>query len=380
MINWHFPRTKLAIEVLDNLYDKGIPRLAFFGRRRIGKTEFLQQDLIPEAVQKGVAPIYCSFWENKDQPHLAFIRALQQALPDGVMKPKFKLGFSAGVEVSAEIERADRPKAALSSELSLVASLFGEWLKHLNGRPGLIILDEIQHLATSSHFATFAASLRTMLDMAPNSIRVVFTGSSLADLQRLFQDHKAPFFNFATVQDFPPLDRAFIDYLLTLHHQITGLRVSSGELWSLFERVGHNAQLITGLVQQMVLQKTDNWQDLWAGIEEELLGENGWCENQWYELSLSDRVVYLRLLEGKDLFNDESIQLYTKLGFSRGTAQQAQRRLINRSLIHKAGHGEYQRIVPLLDDWIRKQGLVSDAFTPGNDVSANGGCRNGACE
>jgi uncharacterized protein len=360
MINWHYPRPALANQHLEQLFDQGISRLAFFGRRRIGKTEYLQQDLIPAAELKNIRTIYCSFWENKDKPHLALIRALQHALPGAKWTPKkfgVALSSEGGVEINAEIERAERPRAALPDELSQIANLFSEWTTHLKGKPALIVLDEIQHLATSSHFATFAASLRTLLDMAPRSIRVVFTGSSLADLKRLFQDSKAPFFNFATVIDFPPLGREFVDHLTKIHHQITALQLPADDLFGLFEEVGHNAQLITGLVEKLVLHKTNEWRHIWSEIEGELTGEGGWCQRIWEGLALSDRTVYLRLLEDKDLFSEESLAIYQHLGFSRGTAQQAVKRLINASLIHHQAHGEYQRIIPIFDEWIRKEGL-----------------------
>lgn len=362
MIDWHYPRPALARTQLGHLFDRGIDRLAFFGRRGIGKTEFMREDLIPTATQRGIRSLYCSFWENKDRPHLAYIRALQNAMSSGAIKPKFKVNISAGIDLSAEIERAERPRPALPSDISMAAGLFSEWCDHLAGKPGLVILDEVQHLATSSQFDPFAASLRTMLDMAPRQIKVIFTGSSLSDLQQLFQDNKAPFFNFATVQDFPALDRSFVEHLLAVHRQITGLHVSTEELSGLFDRVGHNAQLLTGLVQQMVLHQTTDWQCLWESIERERLGQHGWCEKQWAELSLSDQAVYLRLLEGKDPYAEESLKLYAELGFSRGTAQQAQKRLINRSLIHKTGHGVYERSILMLDEWIQAKGLTSQGL------------------
>lgn len=359
MIDWHFPRTGLALRVLENLFDHGIVRLAFFGRRRIGKTEFLQRDLMPRADEKGVTAFYCSFWENKDQPHHVFMRALHNALPANAIKPKLKIGLSAGLDVSAEIERAERPKGALPSELMQLAQLFSEWLRYLKDRPALIVLDEIQHLATSAQFATFAASLRTLLDMVPPSVRVVFTGSSIADLHRLFNDLKAPFFNFATVQDFPPLGREFVEHLVAIHGRITGKQADVEALWQLFERVGRNAQIITGLVQQMVLHDTADWQPVWAAIDEEMSGEEGWCARLWNDLALADKAVYLRLREGQELFSEGSLAHYRRLGFTRGVAQQALARLQNRGLIQRVGHGVYQRIVPVLDDWLGRNNIQS---------------------
>ena len=361
MIDWHYPRPELARAHLAQLFDQGLSRLAFFGRRRIGKTEYLKRDLIPAAAEKGVVnTFYCSLWENKDRPHLALIRALQDALTEHKSKMKAKAGLNLGVlDFSAEVERADRPRPALPNELTIATISFQQWVKHLNGNPGLIVLDEIQHLATSSAFATFAASLRTMLDMAPANIAVIFTGSSLADLQRLFNEQRAPFFNFATVVDFPLLDRPFVGHLAGIHQQITGLQIEADQLWELFNRSGRNAQVITGLVSQMVLRKSDDIKGVWEDIELELTGEGGWCERAWADLLISDQAVYLLLLEGQDLFSESSLALYERLGFSRGSAQQAIKRLINRSLITRNGHGRYERIVPILDEWVKLTGKSS---------------------
>ena len=364
MIDWHYPRPELARTHLAQLFDQGLSRLAFFGRRRIGKTEYLKRDLIPAAAQKGVVnTFYCSFWENKDQPHLALIRALQDALPQHQTKVKAKAGLNIGVlDFLAEVERPDRPRPALPNELSLATISFHQWVRHLEGQPGLIVLDEIQHLATSSAFANFAASLRTRLEMAPANIAVIFTGSSLADLQRLFNDQKAPFFNFATVVDFPLLDRPFVDHLAGIHQQITGMVINADRLWDLFNRSGRNAQVITGLVSQMVLRKSDDIESVWGDIEIELTGEGGWCEKVWADLLLSDQAVYLLLLEGQDLFSESSLALYDRLGFSRGSAQQAIKRLINRSVIVRSGHGRYERIVSILDEWLKLSGKTSETL------------------
>jgi len=213
-------------------------------------------------------------------------------------------------------------------------------------------------LATSANFASFAATLRTLLDTAPPNIHVVFMGSSITDLRKLFQDPSAPFFNFASVLDFPPLDRHFIDFLGATFKQITDLDTDADALWKIFERVGRNAQILSGLVQRMVLLKTPDWQRVWSELEEELLGDEGWCAQTWQRLSPSDQAVYIRLLEGHDLFSEESLKRYEMSGFSRGTAQQALRRLSNQNLIHRTGHGEYERTVPLLDEWIRSRHLL----------------------
>ena len=114
----------------------------------------------------------------------------------------------------------------------------------------------------------------------------------------------------------------------------------------------------------MVLRKSDDIAGTWEDIEIELTGEGGWCEKAWADLLLSDQAVYLLLLEGQDLFSESSLALYDRLGFSRGSAQQAITRLINRSLITRKGHGRYELIVPILNEWLKQTGKTSQTLVP----------------
>lgn len=362
MLDWHFARPALAEHYLGNLFDHGLPRLALFGRRRIGKSAFLQHDLMPAARAKGVQALYCSFWENLEQPQQAWIRMLDGALAGKTWQPRLRMGIQSGVlDLSAEVARAERPQAAQAGELAQAVERFEAWQAQRKGRPALLLLDEIQHLATASQFASFAATLRTVLDMAGPGLRVLFTGSSHLDLQRLFDEQRAPFFNFAAKADFPVLDSDFLRFLQARHQQITGLQLPLAPLEHIFTATACNAQLISGLVQKLVLLRSDDWETVWREQQDELLGDAGWCERQWAQLAPSDRTVYLQLLAGAELFSEASLALYAQQGFSRGTAQQAIKRLLGRGLLLRTGHGRYERAMPLFDAWLRARGLVPAA-------------------
>lgn len=358
-IDWHFPRPVLAKIYLDRLFSSGINRIAFFGRRRIGKTEFMLRDMIPAAEKMGAVAIYCSMWENMDKPYLALLntlRSLAKPEKDTKLKIKLKGTLTEQVEGGIEIERASKPIAAATEELQEITRLFQALLKaNLKKRKKcLIVLDEIQHLATSARFATFAATLRTMLDMAGDQVKVVFTGSSYADLHKLFKDTKAPFFDFADIVTFEPMSHDFVQHLEHIYRQITHLTLPPNELDSVFEQSGRNAHITRALVQRLVLGLSRDVLAEWEKYKDELMGPDGWCERQWERMVQSDRIVYRLIMDGKEPFCEQSLARYRKAGFSAGTAQQAINRLMNRGLIIKISHGNYATDVPILDLWVKR--------------------------
>ncbi len=364
-ISWHFGRPELAGYYYNLLFDSGIRRLALFGRRRIGKTEFVLQDLIPLAQQKKTATLYCSLWENKDSPQSSMLQALVQATKganSNSMKGRLQLSLPNIAEAEIEVERAQHPKAATTQELSQLTTSWRDWLKGLNTKPALVVFDEIQHLASSARFATLAATLRTLLDMAPVNVRVVFTGSSHADLHRLFTNNKAPFFQFADIVPFQPMSHDFVQHLEGIFQRITSLVLPPDTLSELFELSGRNAHVITGLTQRLVIFRTTNIEAMWRDITENLVGPDSWCGQQWGQLNDSDRTVYMQLLKEQEPFSEASLKVYERASFSRAAAQKALLRLENKGLISRLGHGQYLREVPMLDIWIREQ-----AFFLSND-------------
>jgi uncharacterized protein len=357
-LNWHFPRPELAKYYLDAMFVQGVQRLAFFGRRRIGKTEFLLRDVIPLAEKNGVKTLYCSLWEHKDKPHLSITQALERAAPrskDAFSRVQLRLALPDVAEAEIEVERATQPKAASAEELASLTANWRNWLDSLKKKQALVVFDEIQHLATSARFATFAATLRTLLDVAPSNVRVVFTGSSHADLQRLFTNSRAPFYHFADIHAFAPMSHDFVSHLEAVFHQITSLTLPSAQLGDVFELTGRNAHLLVGLTQRLVIFKTTDVQGVWSEISHDLIGPEGWCVQLWQQLSLPDRVVYQQLLHDQEPFSETSLEIYAQANFSRASAQKALLRLENKGLISRLGHGQYMREIPLLDQWLQRQ-------------------------
>lgn len=355
MIDWHFPRPELAARLLGDLFDRGLARQAFFGRRRIGKTEFLNRDLLPAAHDKGVHAIYCSMWEIPPQPHLALIHALRRASATrpGLMQRVSLSGGLSGLNLNVAPVAEARVPPITASDLIQVSEAFAEWQARLRGQPALLILDEIQHLATDNAFASFAAQLRTLLDQADQPLHVIFTGSSQTDLRRLFQDPRAAFYNFTQVAEFPVLGDAFVEHLCSTYARITRQTIAAADVRRVLDETAGNALITSGLVQQLALTLSTDVAGVWNAYKAEMTAPDGYLWGVWTGLAASDRLVYRLSREGVPLFGEQALDAYRKAGFSRGTAQQALARLESRGLLIKTGRGVYEAGLPLLDDWLQ---------------------------
>lgn len=219
---WHYPRKSLATFILNGM-DKGLlQRVSIFAPRKRGKTQFIQKDIIPMARERRVLPIYVDFWMQKDDPKGIFIKSVIDACErNGGFLHKLgkalsfkKLGVSA-VGGKVEIER---------SKKELTVSLF-DVFQRLNDldMPVLLLLDEVQHLATRKEFDIFTAALRSfVVNRQDNNIWCIFTGSSQEGLSRLFKDNKAPFYNSSQTQIFEELDVDFVEFELAVFKKVTG--------------------------------------------------------------------------------------------------------------------------------------------------------------
>jgi hypothetical protein len=72
---WHFARPELAEKYLRTFQIGLISAQALFAPRRMGKSEFLEQDLIPKAQKSGLLTAYLNLWDAREHPRGALIGA-----------------------------------------------------------------------------------------------------------------------------------------------------------------------------------------------------------------------------------------------------------------------------------------------------------------
>lgn len=149
---WHYPRPELAARYLQ-VFDIDLTSArALFAKRRMGKSEFLEQDLIPAAREAGYATVYLNLWGTRSQPAPAFLSALTRALqPSGLRKVTKSLKRPIKrVKASAKVGMAEGSlEAELSGTEAAATARITELIRGFDrpGRRMLMILDEAQVLA-----------------------------------------------------------------------------------------------------------------------------------------------------------------------------------------------------------------------------------------
>lgn len=228
---WHYPRTELANHIVGGMSRDLLDRVSIFAHRKRGKTQFIKRDIIPLCREHGILPIYIDFWMYKRNPEMCFIESVRLALSDNktfLQKLQAKIGkmtFSAaGQKLEVDINKADEQSKIHASLIAVFHELNS--LK----TPVLLLLDEVQHLATRPEFDDFTAALRSFVVNREDSlVKCIFTGSSQEGLNQLFKDSKAPFYNSAQTQKFSELGMDFVEFELKTFTDVTGGRVLDAE-------------------------------------------------------------------------------------------------------------------------------------------------------
>lgn len=247
--SWHYSRLTLAKQIL-GLFESGLSTaLVFFAPRRMGKTEFLRKDIIPLSENNGWKTFYFSFLGTEISPKLEFIKALEDfaqktgvfAKTRNLLKKASKVsGEIVGIKAEFELQKTQDNLKKVMTQLATHKKV-------------LLLLDEVQILAQKESNANFVAALRTSLDIAKDTIKVIFTGSSREGLRRMFSESKAPFFHFGQNLPFPEFDRGFTDHLCRAFQNVTQRKLDSDMLWSAFVKMQKIPLFARTLVERLAL-------------------------------------------------------------------------------------------------------------------------------
>lgn len=291
----YFPRSELAQRLLSSLKDGITHALTLFAPRRMGKTQFLLNDIEPKAEEMGFNVFYFSFMEQADdnKTQQAFVYALLDFL-NKITQGKSKLIdtlksiksldiLGVGVELNEQEEQVQINVSRLLNEIA-----------EKSEKPILMLLDEVQELARSKGNEGLVRSLRTGLDVNQSKIKVIFTGSSTNGLKAMFNDNKAPFFHFAHALNFPHLDKSFTDFLADIYEQRTGKQLDKTAFYQTFERFHFTPLYMRAITQDMIINPDLTLDEV---VEYRLsqMDEQGGIMKQWQHLSELERQL-LRLI------------------------------------------------------------------------------------
>lgn len=335
MNTWHYPRTELAQHYL-GILELGISSsLAIIAPRRKGKTLFLLQDLAPLAQIKGYLPVYASLWQNINAPHEGLITALEDALKaldkkstiSRLLKTKIKkTTLSNELLGKMEVEFASSPNNPTNKELLYLDQLLSELEAKAGKKKLLLLIDEVQHLATSNKFDALAHTLRTLLDKRQGEVKSIFTGSSRHYLDLLLNESKSPFYHFVEQQDFPDLDLGFIEFLAKKLAKDHSLQINTANLMEAFQHLDLSPYWMMKLIAQLVTYQTSLEEAL--SYVEKLMEATEDFAGISEQMKPIDKLIFLTLCEGGSPFAKTTLTKIEEQTELKGIAPNIQRSLV----------------------------------------------------
>ncbi len=358
---WHYSRTELAKQIL-GLFETGLSSsLVFFAPRRMGKTEFLQKDILPLAEKLGWKVMYLSFLGAQDA-RAFFLKGLSEFASrisvthkaTQLFKKIGKIGAGVGL-VKAEIGFAGAESHdELNHNIESLLSELGK--KHRI----LFLMDEIQILAADKNNNGLISSFRTALDINKDQIKIIFTGSSQTELRKMFSEKSAPFFHFGQNLPFPVLDQKFTDHLADVFKKVTQRTLNKDELFKIFDEVQRVPLLIRSLVERLALHPDLKMREVQKSLLDEVFTDQDFS-NIWAKYNLLDQLILKELaLENSQLFMSSKRQeLADILGLeelSSSALQSAISRLIRNGVIGKSEERSgYFIDDPHFKNWLKEE-------------------------
>ena len=351
MENWHYSRSELAEQYL-SLVALGITsNFAIIAPRRKGKTLFILQDLSPLAQKKNYLPVYASLWQNINAPHEGLISALEEATQTLDKKRSLSRLLQSKIKKTTvsnellgkmEIEFADNPTKPTNKELAYLDQLLSSLVEKAGRRTVLLLIDEVQHLSTSSSFDPLAHTLRTMLDKRQGKVKSIFTGSSRHYMNLLFNESQSPFYHFVESVPFPDLENGFIEFLREKLAKSHDVAVAVKPLIKAFSNMDQSPYWMMKLILHLVTFKTsvEKAQEYVLQLMEATEG----FELLAKKMKPIDRIVFLALCDNANPFSRElmaRIDEETDVKGVQSNIQRAIKRLSEANLISQLYKGEY---------------------------------------
>lgn len=336
---WHFPRPALAEECLSSFAIGLIAARAFVSPSGTGKTEFLQQDLLPAARAAGYQTAYVDLAQDRQNMEDALAAALAGAI--------------AGVPPSGDLA----VPVALTSVIRLLDS---------TQHPLLLVVDETQELSLAEH-STFAHALRSHLDIRKDFIKVVFAGKVAPLMHRVFSESSAPFYHWCSLEQFPLLGVEFVEAMVAKVADLSRYPLSMREALMAFEALDKAPAYYRRFLERYLTHASEGAAAA-LDVTKKAIFQNFVYLFRWEKFLPADQLVLEVLATGeKDMYSvPVRKRIGQKLGLDIAPTSTVQNSLTR---LRKAGHviavtrGEYHIEDAAFLRWIaeREQGAQPSA-------------------
>jgi len=344
------------------------------GIRRVGKTTFLRQDLVPALEALGALVIYVDLWADRSKnPATLVLDAVRSTLqqlqtPGSGLLQRFKglnlgaAGFSFGFQLDSLGTTGGTTLAQAFAELVAKAKV-----------NVVLIVDEVQQALGTEDGSSLLHALKAARDAVnskpgtPGYFLFLGTGSHKSLITDMATKHSQPFTGaLTTAYELLALD--FVQWQLARIANTPGVVVPSVALaWAGFQTMGHRPEeLLKALVQlQTAPAPADQafpiicatLASVAADIELRAIEEFG-------DLG---QAVFARIAQGSEsgvagLFGEEALATYAELTGAPVPTSQVQNlveRMISANLIARPGHGTYIVADPFVRKvWLDRQKLL----------------------
>ena len=347
--------------------------------RRTGKSTFLNNDFIPECVQRGWLPVYVDLWSDRDAAPADLISGAIGTALGGFESALAKAAKKAGIDKINLLRTLSwdftRPQLPAGTTLAQALAV----LHQVSGQMVVLIIDEAQHALNSEDglnamFALKAARDHLNRGDRPDGLRLVFTGSSRDKLANLVLKSKQPFFG-ASITPFPLLGREYVGFITELWNRrlADSNQFKADDLEYAFELVGRRPEMLNKLLAEVSVglgEAANLGELLRTGALNHQAGVWSDYESAWNELSPLQQAVLEVMAEraqGRQPFSPFTEQTLldvarkleqagAEVNASTPNVQKALDALRDKELVWKANRGEYALEDASMAQWLTRTG------------------------
>jgi len=371
-----FRRPSLAVGFCEALSGEGLldARSGLFlaAQRRVGKSTFLREDLIPTAEARGWATVYVDLWSDRaSDPAELIADAIKQKIAEfhGLVSKAAKAIGLSKITIAGSLS-LDLTVPGLPAGVTLHQAL--ELLHGIAKRPVMLVVDEAQHALTTPSGLQAMYALKAARDAMNRSgdapdLMLVFTGSSRDKLAHLVMSAKMPFYG-SRVTPFPLLGREFTDEYTTSVNRALAAdnQLDPVAVFEAFEMVGNRPELLRSLVADIALAQESPNLSMRLRADAYLVQDRVWQEvkSDFESLTPLQQAV-VRVMASKEgqfsPFGEASMSAYKALlpdtvPLSTATVQNAIDALRERDIIWKESRGAYEIEDQAWVAWLRLSG------------------------
>lgn len=350
------------------------------GIRRVGKTTFLRQDLIPALEARGALVIYVDLWADPAKSpsslvHEAVRQTLQQLQTPGSALLRrlraLRLG-AAGLNLDIELDRIGEPGG------TTLAQAF-EALVAKTRTNVVLIIDEVQQTLGTDEGQALLHALKAARDAVnakpgtPGRFLFIGTGSHKSLLAEMTSRRHQPFAG-ALSASYQVLGKDFVQWQLARIGTQPGLTLPSLDAaWDGFQTLGHRPEELLKALRQLQQARGTDADTAWRIICATLAGAAADADLKAFDdLGELGKAVFERIASGGDegisgLFGAESLAFYSQRIGSSVDASQVQKvvdKMVGAQLIIRPSHGVYTIADPFVRMvWQEKQALLAPPET-----------------